>query len=365
MTGIKILHVLPSPRAEGTPRLVLDWLSVKGYDQELLFLSPKGELRDVFEATGVWQYYNTDFEPRFKSAALIIALVQRICKDRKPDVVISWPLGFSHWIAWGARRAGIRKNIAHAGNPAGSSFMAKYVHSWISFTIGRLNGNIVIACSDYVMNSFKRIPLVSSKNIFSVYNCAQIGRFIVNSNEPTSSRKRDFIMVATLEPHKDHATLLKAWKIAQGELQDSHLLIVGDGTLRPSLEALALELALKNVHFMGSRKNIPELLHQASYFVLSTTRQEGFGTVLIEALAAGCQIIATDVPACREVLQGGQLGMMIPLADPETLAAGMVRTYGTTLSEERVTRQISYVLGFSPEAMMLKYLTLADLRVNK
>ena len=63
---------------------------------------------------------------------------------------------------------------------------------------------------------------------------------------------------------------------------------------------------------MDSRSDIPKLLANADIFALSTTAEEGFGIVLIEAMAAGLPIIATDVPACREVLDNGKAGILVP-----------------------------------------------------
>ena len=69
---MKILHVLTAPRAEGTPRLVLDWLSLKDHEQEVVFLTDQGELKLTFEKTGVWQHYNTNFPLKFTNGPKII-----------------------------------------------------------------------------------------------------------------------------------------------------------------------------------------------------------------------------------------------------------------------------------------------------
>jgi glycosyltransferase involved in cell wall biosynthesis len=353
---MKILHVISAPRAEGTPRIVLDWLEVPGVEQELLFLSEEGELKENFKNTGVWQFYNRGFELRFKSALRIAALVKRISRERKPDIVISWSLGFSHWVALGARMAGVKKNLAHAGNAAGETFMGKYIHTWISFTLGNMLGNKIIACSEYVRKSFIAIPLVSSKNIFVVHNCVKVARFI--DFNPQKERPGDFVMVATLEAHKDHATLLRAWKIYHLKHVHSHLFLAGNGSLHDMLIRLADELEVKNVSFLGTVSKVPELLHRCKIFVFSTTHQEGFGTALIEAMAAGCRIIATDVPACREVLQNGTYGIMVPEKNPEALAAAMEIESARTADKSEIETRQKYAAQFAPEEMVKKYVKL-------
>ena len=69
------------------------------------------------------------------------------------------------------------------------------------------------------------------------------------------------------------------------------------------------------MEFLGSRRDVPALLGQSDVFVFSTTKEEGLGTVLIEALAAGLPVVASDVPACREALEGGKWGALVPAAD--------------------------------------------------
>ncbi len=121
-------------------------------------------------------------------------------------------------------------------------------------------------------------------------------------------------MVARLDPIKDHGTLLRAFAAAQQP--GWQLQLVGEGSERPRLEELALELGLDpTTLFIGRRADIPELLGQADLFAFSTTEAEGFGIALIEAMAAGLPIVASDVPACREVLLEGEAGELLPRGD--------------------------------------------------
>ena len=93
-----------------------------------------------------------------------------------------------------------------------------------------------------------------------------------------------------------------------------NLILVGDGNKRIYLEGIASKLGL-NVKkiFIGSKLDIPAILAEADIFAFSTTLSEGFGIALIEAMAARMPIIATDVPACREVLDNGKAAILIPV----------------------------------------------------
>jgi glycosyltransferase involved in cell wall biosynthesis len=257
---LKILHVITAPRAEGTPRLVLDWLTQEEYAQEILFLKADGELRKEFESHSVWQYYNDKFRLSFRNAIKVVKLVRSICKHRRPDIVMAWPFGFSHWIAIGARLAGVKFNLAYAGNPAGEDIMRKYVHPLIIASLGLLAGNKVVACSQYVQRSYTSLPFISRNQFTYVYNCTQLEKYLPTT---IADRQQGAVMVATLEAHKDHKTLLEAWRIIEGKGFKVPLKIAGDGSLRNYLKDYRVNLDLKQVDFLGSRNDVPALLHSS------------------------------------------------------------------------------------------------------
>lgn len=354
---MKILHILTSPRAEGTPRLVLDWLNTGLYEQEVLLLTPDGELLENFQQSGCRIHVNEAFTPRIVTAHKMVKLSYQICKERQPDVVIAWMTGFSQWVHIGSRMAGVKKLIVHAGNPPGQGIMSRYVFSYLSFWTGRLLGSKVIACSNYLKEQFTAIPLISKKQFFAVYNCFNPAKF--ERLDLTRDPHR-VIMVATFERHKDHATLLKAWQLIENAGHPWQLWLAGQGSLFTEMQQLAESLNLKNVAFLGSRKDIPELLNQSKLFVFSTTLQEGFGTVLPEAMTAGCKIVASDVPACREVLQNGQYGRLVKPTDPQAMATAIVEEMEKETDMQSVENNKKYASQFTAETMMERYLKVVE-----
>ncbi|MBN9246546.1 MAG: GT4 family glycosyltransferase PelF, partial [Hyphomicrobium sp.] len=132
-------------------------------------------------------------------------------------------------------------------------------------------------------------------------------------------------MVARLDLIKDHDTLLQALNLVCLQVPNCELWIVGDGAQRVTLEDLARSLGIADrVKFLGNRSDVPELLGQMDVYAFSTTRAEGFGIALIEAMAAGVAIVASDVPACREVLGNGEAGIIVPPGDVTKLAEAIV-----------------------------------------
>lgn len=165
-------------------------------------------------------------------------------------------------------------------------------------------------------------------------------------------------MVATLERHKDHATLLRAIPEIRRAIQNFRLLLAGDGALRQELEQLAADLGVADaVEFLGVRPDVPELLGHADIFILSTTPQEGLGSVLLEALAAGLPVLASDVPACRELLQDGKYGTLLPAGNPQALAAAVLAAFNRNTKPDAAFDD--YLVEFCPAVMMEKYLRIA------
>ena len=146
-------------------------------------------------------------------------------------------------------------------------------------------------------------------------------------NHPWSQDHTIPLLVAAgrLTPQKDFESLLHAMALVQ-EHQAVRLAILGEGECRSSLEALCQQLGLSSqVHFAGFVNNPHAWMHRADGFVLSS-RWEALPTVLIEALACGCAITATDCPSGpAEILENGKHGILVPVAEPHSLSQGILQ----------------------------------------
>jgi len=126
--------------------------------------------------------------------------------------------------------------------------------------------------------------------------------------------------VASLAPRKGHIYLLQAMRLILYSYPELKLLIVGVGPLRRKLEVFVQQNHLGNsVRFMGSRRDIPQLLKAMDIFV-SPAIKEAFGINLIEAMYSEVPCIATNVGGIPEVVRDGQTGILVPSANPEALA---------------------------------------------
>lgn len=125
--------------------------------------------------------------------------------------------------------------------------------------------------------------------------------------------------IGRLEPQKGFQHLLRALPLVAEHHPDLVCLIAGkDGRAADSLRAQAASLNV-DVRFLGHRTDIADLLSAADVFCFPSER-EGFGGVLIEAMAVGCPIVASAIPTTREVLGDGEFGALMLTGDHEDLA---------------------------------------------
>ena len=136
------------------------------------------------------------------------------------------------------------------------------------------------------------------------------------------------ISVARVHPQKDHPTLLAAVRRARGDVPDLALLLVGTGT--DGLAATDADGG--HVIGLGGRDDVARLLRGADLFVLSSTT-EGIPNALLEAMASGLPVVATDVGDCRRVIGGA--GRVVPPRDASALARALVEV-ATLGPDERV-----------------------------
>jgi glycosyltransferase involved in cell wall biosynthesis len=131
--------------------------------------------------------------------------------------------------------------------------------------------------------------------------------------------------ISRLSEQKGHRYLLDAAGGVLARRKDTRFLIVGDGDQMGSLRQQAQTLGIaRSVIFAGHRTDVPALLGALDVFCISST-YEGTPLALFEAMAAGKAIVSTAVDGCREVLEDGATGLLVPPRDPDALAGALLR----------------------------------------
>jgi glycosyltransferase involved in cell wall biosynthesis len=141
-------------------------------------------------------------------------------------------------------------------------------------------------------------------------------------------------MVASLEWSKDHPALFRGFAALLGRGVNARLRIVGDGARRRELEMLVKMLGITDrVEWRGAVDDVPRELATLDVFAFAVTEGEGLGIALVEALAAGLPVVASDVGACREVLAGGRWGRLVPGTDPDAWAEALIGATDATVPQ--------------------------------
>jgi glycosyltransferase involved in cell wall biosynthesis len=131
--------------------------------------------------------------------------------------------------------------------------------------------------------------------------------------------------VAALAPHKSQRDFVLAARLIRDEIPRARFFVVGEGELRPDLEALIRELMLeKDVVLTGFRSDVLELLSLFDCFVLSSYL-EGLCTSIMDAQAMGIPVVATRTGGVPELVTEGETGLLAPPRDPALLASAVVR----------------------------------------
>jgi glycosyltransferase involved in cell wall biosynthesis len=138
--------------------------------------------------------------------------------------------------------------------------------------------------------------------------------------------KRFVTIVANLRnPVKDHPMFLRAAARVRATVPDAAFVIAGEGELMPGLRELAAELGIAgDVHFIGRCDDVATLLHASNVGVLSS-KAEGFANAILEYMAAGLPVVATDVGGVREAIVEGKTGYVVASGDDEQMAQRLIQ----------------------------------------
>jgi glycosyltransferase involved in cell wall biosynthesis len=138
---------------------------------------------------------------------------------------------------------------------------------------------------------------------------------------PPSGVKR-VVMVARLDPEKDPALLVRAAVALMAERSDFEVVIAGDGPERPALNQL-VGSAGERIRFLGDVKAVPALLRTCQIGLLVPKSNEGLSNTLLEYMAAGLPMIATNCGGNRELVRPNETGILIPTGDQAALVGAL------------------------------------------
>lgn len=169
--------------------------------------------------------------------------------------------------------------------------------------------------------------------------------------------KKIVVSAGRLVEQKDYFTLINAFSIAKDKIFPLKLWIIGEGPLKHTLEKHVKKFGMsKDILFLGWKQNVISYVKQSSAFVLSSKR-EGFGYVLIEAMSQGIPVIATNAPfGPSEIIGRNQYGLLVPVKDKYLLAEAMVKLLKNKRLYDRYReKSLERAAFFSNQKMIAAY----------
>lgn len=217
-----------------------------------------------------------------------------------------------------------------------------------------------VVCVSRDLRDFMALTVgVRPSRLEVIHNGIDLERFSCPENTEHERKNQSIVIgtVARLTEAKDHENLLRAFNVVREDEPGVRLLLVGDGELRQEIESVVSSLGMEGVVEMtGKRSDIPQLLNGMDIFVLPS-RREGFPVSIIEAMACGRAVVATDVGGVREIIDDGVDGIIVPSGDHRSLALALVQL----VQDQRLRNRLALnarqkvVAFFSEQAMMEKY----------
>ena len=250
--------------------------------------------------------------------ALTVWELRCIIRAWRPDVVFAH--GFSDHI-WG-RQAAVAEGVPrifHVEHNARERYTRRRLRQALALAP---HTQASIGVSEGVRTSLIERGFAPAQCL-AIPNGIALERFPESLLPPRwQDREPTILMVSRFARQKDHATLIHALALLRdrGLTPALHLAGAGSERLLRQARVLAERLGLNaKVRFLGNVSNLPERLAATQVFVLST-RWEGMPLALVEAMAAGCACVATDVVGVREVIDQGRTGLLVPPGDATALA---------------------------------------------
>lgn len=314
---VKILHIQRAGPIAGSEQHLLQLLpglQARGYDVTFLALTKPHEvpsaLTQALLAKGIPvidQRVHSEYEPQ------VLPKICRIICQGRYDIVHTHLLYADLYGALAARWAGKVKVVCtrHNDNPYRRYWPMRPLIAWNTRWMDH-----VITISEHLKAfnmKYQRVP--AHKITVIPYGYQPPPADPEPYPWPWEADALVIGMVGRLVPQKSHATALQAFPWIQQVVPQARLVILGDGPLRQELTALAARLRIAPyVHFLGYRADAARWMFGFDLF-LHTPLHEGFGLVLLEAMAARRAIVATRVSAIPEIVLDGQTGLLVPPND--------------------------------------------------
>lgn len=330
MRKTTIAILLPDLHGGGTERVNLDLayeFERAGYHVQFVLMQAEGDF--LAEAGKAFSIVDLNVR-RIRSLPLALT---RYLRRYRPDALLAsmWPLTVIAPLARYWSGCDCRVVVAEHCPLSMQYRDWGYLHRIglrLSMAVGYRLADDRVCVSDGVVKDTASLSGLEPESFTMIHNpvpvCSEPSVKALQDAEAlwSGSRGARVLTVGRMKKEKNHALLMRAF--AELEQPDARLMFVGDGTERASLTSLAQELGIESrVIFAGFCHDPTPFYKTADVFALSSD-YEGFGNVIVEAMACGTPVVSTDCPSGPgEILSGGRYGRLVPVGDVAALTRGI------------------------------------------
>lgn len=278
----------------------------------------------------------------------IVPLAKYLSKE-KPDVILSAMnyVNIATVLAQLISRSKTKVVLSEHGNLTESKKNLSKIKGAVITSLMRWTyrkADCIVAVSNGVADALSNELKINRSKITTIYNPIFSEALVERSKESIShawakkSAPPLILGVGRLTLQKDFKTLIHAFKQVR-EKNNCNLIILGEGELRVELEQLINSLDLNdNAKLLGFVDNPYAWMSHADLFVLSSI-YEGFGNVIVEAMACGTPVVSTDCPSGpTEILEGGLWGDLVSPGNPDLLAKAIIHSLDNPVQKDVKTR---------------------------
>jgi glycosyltransferase involved in cell wall biosynthesis len=317
---VRVLHAIKVQGIGGAERHLLALLPAlreRGVDARLLSLdagADSARFHDALEAAGVpWRRVTCGLD----ASPLLAVRVARAVRAERPDLLHTHMV---HADVYGSLAAhALRVPFVSSRHNDDRYLLGpfRYVDRTFMHGVRRL-----IAISDAVREFVARAGLPREKLVTVRYGLDAPPHAASEAPPDIPAGAPLVLAIGRLIEQKDHATLLCAFARVQAEVAEARLAILGWGPLEDELRTLVVELGLADTVVIPGRVEPRDWLARADVFA-HTSRWEGFGIVLLEAMLSSLPVVATRASAVPEIVADGETGLLVEPGDAEGVARAL------------------------------------------
>ena len=303
---MNILHVIGSLEVGGAQRLLLDLIPLLNKNNHVEILTCEYVDNAIVDNLNKLNIHITCLNIKQRNPLVIFKLIFLF---KRFDIVHVHLFPLLYWAAFASlfssakyiytehSTSNRRRNIPIFRN------LERFVYSRYD-KISSVSGNTPMSLKEWLRSDDERLLVIN--------NGVDLNRFISSQK---GERKNQIVMISRFAPSKDHKTLIRAMKNVDSDLQ---LALVGSGALINECKEFALSFGvLDRVHFLGEREDVSDVISE-SLIGVQSSKWEGFGLTVIEMMAGGLPVIASNVDGMSQIVEGA--GILFEIGNDEELS---------------------------------------------